>query len=113
MSPDIPPNASPRSSPNFGLARSAAMLILTAMTSAGGMLMIGPQIMVIVPVAIAAGIVFALRNSSIANANATASREWTRSQRNRHRCRSSYLPGGWGLFDRSQEMPQDPLGWTE
>ena len=33
------------------------------MTSVGGMLMIGPQIMVIVPVAIAAGIVFALRRS--------------------------------------------------
>jgi hypothetical protein len=54
----------PTSSP-FGLRliKTSAALFLTAIIAAGSILMIGPQIMIIVPMAIGAGIVFALRRS--------------------------------------------------
>lgn len=43
--------------------KSIAVLFLTVILTAGCGLMIGPQIMIIVPVAIAAGIIFAIRRS--------------------------------------------------
>ena len=61
MSPSTPPNTLPNSCPGFSLTRIAAVLVLTAVTAAGSFLMVGPQIMIIVPVAIGAGIIFAIR----------------------------------------------------
>lgn len=46
-----------------GITKSIVVLLLTAVLSAGSALMIGPQIMVIVPLSIVAGIVFAIRRS--------------------------------------------------
>lgn len=43
--------------------RSLVTLLLTAILTAGSALMIGPQIMIIVPAAIVAGTVFAVRRS--------------------------------------------------
>ncbi len=45
------------------LTKLIVVLLLTAIVTAGSLLMIGPQIMVIVPVGIVAGIVFAVRRS--------------------------------------------------
>ena len=45
------------------LTKLIVALLLTAIVTAGSLLMIGPQIMVIVPVVIVAGIVFAVRRS--------------------------------------------------
>ena len=54
----------PTSSPSgFTLIKTSAALFLTALIAAGGFLMIGPQMMIIMPMAVAAGIVFALRRS--------------------------------------------------
>lgn len=63
MSPYTSPNAPPGSSPGFSIARAALVLTLTVGVAASSIVMIGPQITVIVPVAIGAGIVFALRRS--------------------------------------------------
>jgi len=45
------------------ITKSIVVLLLTAVLSAGSVLMIGPQIMVIIPLAIVAGIVLAIRRS--------------------------------------------------
>ncbi|MGK0186755.1 MAG: hypothetical protein ACI9R3_002538 [Verrucomicrobiales bacterium] len=45
------------------IIRSVVVLLLTAILTAGAALMIGPQVMIIVPTAIVAGIVFAVRRS--------------------------------------------------
>jgi len=45
------------------LPKLIVVLLLTAIVTAGSLLMIGPQIMVIVPVIVVAGIVFAVRRS--------------------------------------------------
>ena len=45
------------------IAKSMIVAFLTAFLTAGAFFMIGPQIMIIVPVAIVAGIVFAFRRS--------------------------------------------------
>jgi len=43
--------------------KSVAVLFLTAVITAGSVFMIGPQIMIIVPTVIVAGIIFAVRRS--------------------------------------------------
>ncbi len=45
------------------IIKSTVAVLLTAILTAGAYFMIGPQIMIIVPVAIVAGIVFAVRRS--------------------------------------------------
>ena len=45
------------------IIKSTFVLLFTAILTAGAALMIGPQIMIIVPTAIVAGIVFAVRGS--------------------------------------------------
>tara|TARA_B110000285_G_scaffold58165_1_gene66539 strand:+ start:1614 stop:2015 length:402 start_codon:yes stop_codon:yes gene_type:complete len=45
--------------------KSIVVLVLTAIITVGAFFMIGPQIMVIVPVSFVAGIVFAFRRSSL------------------------------------------------
>ncbi len=45
------------------IIKSAVTVLLTAILTAGAFFMIGPQVMIIVPVAIVAGIVFAVRRS--------------------------------------------------
>jgi hypothetical protein len=45
------------------MIKSIVVVLLTAILTAGAYFMIGPQIMVIVPVAIVAGIFFAIRRS--------------------------------------------------
>ncbi len=47
------------------ITKSIAVLLLTAIFTAGSLLMIGPQIMVIIPLAIVAGIIFAVRRSHL------------------------------------------------
>ena len=47
------------------VTRSIAVLFLTAFLTAGSALLIGPQIMIIVPTVIATGIVFAIRRSFV------------------------------------------------
>jgi len=64
MSSATPSNATPNSSLGVRLTKAIAVLILSAVIVVCGMLMIGPQILVIVPVAIAAGTVFAFKRSS-------------------------------------------------
>jgi hypothetical protein len=57
-------STAPTSSPSgFRFIKTSAALFLTAIIAAGSILMIGPQIVIIVPMAIAAGIAFALRRS--------------------------------------------------
>lgn len=45
------------------MIKSIVVLLFTALVTVGAAFMIGPQIMIIVPVAIVAGIVFAIRRS--------------------------------------------------
>jgi len=45
------------------IIKSIIVLLLTAILTAGAAFMIGPQIMIIVPTAIVAGIIFAIRRS--------------------------------------------------
>jgi hypothetical protein len=58
-SPETPTNPSGR----FTIARAVLVLILTAVIAASSIVMIGPQIMLIVPLALVAGIVVAMRRS--------------------------------------------------
>jgi len=47
------------------ILKSILVLLLTAVLTAGAVFMVGPQIMVIVPAAVVAGIVFAVRRSCL------------------------------------------------
>ena len=64
MSPYTPPQTPTEPSGRFSIARAALMLILTAAMAASSILMVGPQIVVIVPLALVLGLMFALRRSS-------------------------------------------------
>ena len=63
MSPYTPPETPSETSGKFSITRTALVLILTVAIAASSIVMIGPLILVIVPVAIGAGVVFALRRS--------------------------------------------------
>jgi hypothetical protein len=63
MSPYTPPQTPTKPSGRFSIARATLVLILTVVITASSILMIGPQIVVIVPVAFVLGLVFALRRS--------------------------------------------------
>ena len=63
MSPSTPPEMPTELSVQSRIARGALVLLLTAVIAASSIIMVGPQILLIVPVALLAGIVFALRRS--------------------------------------------------
>ena len=63
MSPSTPPEMPPQPSVTSSIARGALVLLRTTVIAASSIIMVGPQILVIVPVALLAGIVFALRRS--------------------------------------------------
>lgn len=63
MSPYSIPQSVPESSSNFSFPRAALVLILSALITAGSLLMIGPQIILMVPLSIIIGIIFAVRRS--------------------------------------------------
>ena len=53
----------PKPSVQSSIARAALAMLLTVAIAASSILMVGPQIMVIVPVALGLGLVFALQRS--------------------------------------------------
>jgi len=63
MSPYTPPQTPTEPSGRFSIARAALVLILTAGIAASSILMVGPQIVLIVPLAWVLGLAFALRRS--------------------------------------------------
>ena len=63
MSPYTPPQTPTELSGRFSIARAALVLILTAGIAASSILMVGPQIVLIVPLAWVLGVVFGLRRS--------------------------------------------------
>ena len=63
MLPYSPPQSPTGNSGNFRFTRVALVLILSAIIAAGSIVMIGPQIIVIVPLALVLGIFFAVRRS--------------------------------------------------
>ena len=63
MSPYTPPQTSTELSGRFSIARAALVLILTAGIAASSILMVGPQIVVIVPLALVLGLVSAVLRS--------------------------------------------------
>jgi len=63
MSPYTPPQTPSPRSRRCIIVRIALVLILTAVIATSSILLVGPQVIVIVPVAIGVGIVFALRRS--------------------------------------------------
>jgi hypothetical protein len=64
MSPYTPPETPTGPQASFSPTRAVLVIVLTAMIAASSILMVGSQIVFIVPVALLAGIVFALRRSS-------------------------------------------------
>lgn len=63
MSPYSIPQSVTENSSNFSFPRAALVLILSALITAGSVLMIGPQILFMVPLSIIIGIIFAVRRS--------------------------------------------------
>ena len=63
MSPYSPPQSPTGNSGNFRFTRAALVLILSAIIAAASIVMIGPQIIGIVPLALVLGIFFAVRRS--------------------------------------------------
>jgi hypothetical protein len=63
MSPYTPPQTPTEPSGSFSIAKAALVLILTVAITASSILLVGPQIVVIVPLALVLGLVFALRRS--------------------------------------------------
>jgi hypothetical protein len=61
--PYAPPQAPIQPASQATFTRIALVLALTVTIAAGSILMVGPQIVVIVPLALVAGLVFALRRS--------------------------------------------------
>ena len=63
MSPYTPPQTPSHPSGRFSIARVALAMLLTLVIAASSIVMVGPQIVLIVPVAFVLGLVFALRRS--------------------------------------------------
>ena len=63
MSPYSPQQSPTQESANFRFMRAAAVLILTVIIAASSILMVGPQIVVMVPLALGLGILFAVQRS--------------------------------------------------
>ena len=63
MSPYTPPQTPTEHSGSYSIPRAALVLILTVAIAASSILMVGPQIIVIVPLVWVLGLVFALRRS--------------------------------------------------
>jgi 4-hydroxybenzoate polyprenyltransferase len=63
MLPHTPPQTPSQPLDRFSIPRAALVLILTVAIAASSILMVGPQIIVIVPVALVLGLVFAFRRS--------------------------------------------------
>jgi hypothetical protein len=64
MPPHTPPETPTRPSVQSGIVRGALVPFLTVVIAASSIIMVGPQILLIVPLALAVGLVFALRRSS-------------------------------------------------
>lgn len=63
MSPYLIPQSVPHISGSFSLSRAALVLFLTTIITTGSILMVGPQVVFVVPVALLAGIILAVRRS--------------------------------------------------
>ena len=63
MSPYSIPQTATENSNNFDFLKAALVLILSVLITAGSLLMIGPQLILIVPLSIIMGIIFAVRRS--------------------------------------------------
>ncbi len=61
--PYSPPQSVNETSGRFNLIKAVLVLFLTAIITAGSILMIGPQILFIVPVALFTGVIFAVLRS--------------------------------------------------
>lgn len=62
-SPYSTPQSTPEGSQSFPYTKAALVSFLSPLIAAGSLLMIGPQILFLVPVAITTGIIFAVRRS--------------------------------------------------
>lgn len=63
MSPHTLPQTPTETSGRFTIGRAALVLTLTIVITASSIIFVGPQILLIVPLALVAGLVFALRRS--------------------------------------------------
>jgi len=63
LTPRMSPHTPTESSAGLSIARATLAMLLTVVIAASSIVMVGPQIIVIVPVALGAGLVFALRRS--------------------------------------------------